>query len=224
MLLSWTVVACVLYLNPWVAPFWSSRVTGASIYWRTVFVLPFVAMAGTALMACLAIRDVLSASAKIALTGVLLAGVAGLNFMPGSTSIFRRGGEVGLPGLKVREEAYQVALAVTTHVPAGVMCGPEDVSGTTPMVRGGYPQVRLPDGELQAWSSGSADLILRAAAFAEGDAGHREDFLRLVQDTPALSIIVLREEVFGSVAESLFEMGYTEDLHQGRYVVVWRLA
>jgi len=222
MLAGWTMVACVLYLNPWVAPFWASHVTGELVYWRTVFALPFVAVAGTAYMACLGSLGDLSTRFKLAITAAILVCLAGFNCIPGSTSIFGRGGEVGLPGLKVREEAYQVALAVTTHVPPGVMLAPEEISGTTPMVRGGYPQVRLPDWELRAWRPGSSDLIFRASAFAEGEADNREDFLDLVQSTPALSIIVLHEDVFGSVSGALADSGFTEELHEGDFIVVWR--
>ena len=227
LLLGWTAVAVLLFLNPVVAPLWISRLTGPSIYWRAFYVLPITAAAGAAWIAVLERLPSTRPRLATALTGVLLAACLAINLVPGSTSIYRRGGEIGWPAYKLVEEAVRVGRAVVAHAPPGVMLGPREISGTTPMLRGGYPQLRIRDDTLIAWltgldRAGEADRRIRASEFTAGRAEYLGDFESVVADNELLATIVLRREVLPLAEEFLKERGFIHQAAVDGYLIVWR--
>ena len=227
LLLAWTGVAVLLFLNPFVAPLWIARLTGPSIYWRAFYVLPFVGMFGAAMVAILERLPAARRNAGWLLTVSVLAGCLAANLIPGSTSIFRRGGEIGWPAYKLVDEALAVSRAVVANAPPGVMLAPREISGTTPMLRGGYPQLRIRDDTLISWLTGldraaDADWRIRASEFTAGQPGFRTDFERIVTSTAALETIVLRQDVYPLVGTLLDGQGFVHQASAGGYRIVWR--
>ncbi len=227
LLLGWTAVAVLLFLNPVAAPLWISRLTGPSIYWRAFYVLPFTAAAGAAWIAILERLPSTRPRLAAAITGIVLAACLAFNLVPGSTSIYRRGGEIGWPAYKLVEEAVRVGRAVVAHAPPGVMLGPREISGTTPMLRGGYPQLRIRDDTLIAWltgfdRAGEADRRIRASEFTAGRAEYQADFERVVTDNEVLATIVLRREVLPLTEGFLRERGFTHQAAVDGYLILWR--
>jgi hypothetical protein len=204
-----------------------THVTGASIYWRAYFVLPLTALAGAAWIAILERLPSTRPRLASVLTAVLLAACVAFNLLPGSTSIYRRGGELGWPAYKLVEEAVRVGRAVVAQAPPGVMLGPREISGTTPMLRGGYPQLRVRDDTLIAWltardHAGEADRRIRASEFTNGRAEYLGEFERVVSGTEVLTTIVLRREVFPLAEDFLTELGFTHQTAADGYLILWR--
>jgi hypothetical protein len=227
LLLSWTAVALILFLNPVVAPFWISRVTSAPIYWRAFYALPIVAMIGAAVIALLERLPATRPRAGGVLTTLLLAVCLALNLIPGSTSIYRRGGEIGWPMYKLVEEAVDVSREVIANAPPGVMLASREISGTTPMLRGGYPQLRIRDDTLIEWltsrdRAGDADRRIRASEFTAGRPGYLDEFRALVASTDVLRTIVLRSDVYPSVESFLTSQGFVHRVSARSYEIVWR--
>jgi hypothetical protein len=227
LLLAWTAAAVVLFLNPVVAPIWISRLTGPSIYWRAFYVLPFTAAAGTAFIALLERLSLTRPRLAPVLTATLLATCLAFNLLPGSTSIYKRGGEIGWPAYKLVDEAVRVGRAVVAQAPPGVMLASREISGTTPMLRGGYPQLRIRDDTLIAWLTGldraaEADQRIGASEFTAGRAEYLAEFERVVISTDVLTTIVLRREVYPLAEELLTEQGFTHQAAEGSYLIVWR--
>lgn len=227
LLLAWIAVAALLFLNPIVAPLWITRLTGPSIYWRAFYVLPFVGMFGAAMIAILERLPAARRNAGWLLTVSVLAGCLAANLIPGSTSIFRRGGEIGWPAYKLVDEALAVSRAVMANAPPGVMLAPREISGTTPMLRGGYPQLRIRDDTLIGWLTGldraaDADWRIRASEFTAGQPGFQTDFERIVTSTAALETIVLRQDVYPLVGPLLAGQGFVHQASAGGYRIVWR--
>jgi hypothetical protein len=220
-------VALILFLNPVVAPFWISRVTSAPIYWRAFYALPIVAMIGAAVIALLERLPATRPRAGGVLTTLLLAVCLALNLIPGSTSIYRRGGEIGWPMYKLVEEAVDVSREVIANAPPGVMLASREISGTTPMLRGGYPQLRIRDDTLIEWltsrdRAGDADRRIRASEFTAGRPGYLDEFRALVASTDVLRTIVLRSDVYPSVESFLTSQGFVHRVSARSYEIVWR--
>ncbi len=227
LLLAWTAAAILLFLNPIVAPAWIARLTGPSIFWRAFYILPFTAAAGTAFIALLEHLTATRPRLAPLLTAGLLAACLAFNLLPGSTSIYRRGGEIGWPAYKLVEEAVRVGRAVVAQAPPGVMLGPREISGTMPMLRGGYPQLRIRDDTLIAWltgldRAGEADRRIQASEFTNGRAEYQAGFERVVAETDVLTTIVLRGEVFPVVQGFLREHGFIHQSAADGYLIVWR--
>ena len=227
LLLAWTAAAVVLFLNPVVAPAWISRLTGPSIYWRAFYVLPFTAAAGTAFIALLERLSLTRPRLAPVLTATLLATCLAFNLLPGSTSIYKRGGEIGWPAYKLVDVAVRVGRAVVAQAPPGVMLASREISGTTPMLRGGYPQLRIRDDTLIAWltgldRAGEADRRIQASEFTNGRTEYQAEFERVVAGTEVLTTIVLRREVFPLAEGFLREHGFTHQAAQDGYLIVWR--
>jgi hypothetical protein len=226
-LLSWAAIAALAFLNPIVAPFWMTRVTGTSIYWRAYFVLPLTALAGAAWIALLERLPARRPRLASVLTAFLLGACLVFNLIPGSTSIYRRGGEIGWPAYKLVDEAVRVGRAVVAQAPPGVMLAPREISGTTPMLRGGYPQLRIRDDTLIAWltgldRAGEADRRIQASEFTNGRTEYLGVFERVVADTEVLTTIVLRLDVFPLAEAFLREHGFTHQAAEDGYLIVWR--
>jgi len=227
LLLAWTAVAVVLFLNPFVAPLWIARLTGPSIYWRAFYVLPFVGTVGAAMIAILERVPTERPNAGGLLTAALLAACLAANLIPGSTSIYRRGGEIGWPAYKLVEEAVDVGRAVIANAPPGVMLAPREISGTTPMLRGGYPQLRIRDDTLIEWltgrdRAGDADLRIQASEFTAGRLEYLPAFDHIVTSTDALETIVLRNDVYPEVETLLASQGFVHKAAARSYWIVWR--
>jgi hypothetical protein len=227
LLLLWTAAALVLFLNPVVAPLWISRVTSAPIYWRAFYALPIIAMIGAAGIALLERLPAARPGAGGIVTGVALAACLALNLIPGSTSIYKRGGEIGWPAYKLVDEAVEVSRAVISHAPPGVMLASREISGTTPMLRGGYPQLRIRDSTLIEWLTGQdraadADLWICASEFTAGQSECLEDFERVITSTGVLETVVIREDVLPLVETLLSDQGFVHRANSGRYWIIWR--
>lgn len=222
LLLLWTAAALIFFLNPVVAPFWISRVTSAPIYWRAFFSLPIAAVMGVAVVTILERLPVARPAAGGVLTALLLSVCLALNLLPGFPSIYRRGGEIGWPAYKLVEEAVDVSRAVIANAPPGVMLASREISGTTPMLRGGYPQLRIKDNTLVEWLIAEADRRIRASEFTNGRLEYREEFESLVTSTDALRTIVLRSDVYSSVEALLTSQGFIHRVTSRSYEIVWR--
>jgi hypothetical protein len=227
LLLAWTAVAALLFLNPLVAPLWIARLTGPSIYWRAFYILPFVGMAGAAMIALLErVPASRPRDGRLLIASILIACVA-LNLVPGSTSVYRRGGEIGWPAYKLVQEAVDVGRAVIANAPPGVMLAPREISGTTPMLRGGYPQLRIRDDTLIEWltardRAADADRRIGASEFAAGRSEFQPDFERIVTATDVLETIVLRQDVYPLVETLLASEGFVHKAPARGYWIVWR--
>ena len=80
------------------------------------------------------------------------------------------------------------------------MLGPREISGTTPMLRGGYPQLRIRDDTLTAWltrldRAGEADRRIRTSEFTAGRTDFLADFERVIVSNDVLATIVMRREL-----------------------------
>lgn len=226
-LLSWAGAALLFFLNPVVAPFWIAYVTSAPIYWRAFYALPLLAMTGAAAIALLERLPAARPRTPGILAALILVACLILNFLPGSTSIYRRGGEIGWPAYKLVDEAVEVSRAVVSLAPPGVMLASREISGTTPMLRGGYPQVRFRDNTLVEWltardRAGEVDLRIRASEFTNGDQQYLAEFSQLLASTDVLETVVLREDVLPLVESFLLEQGFTQRARSGRYWILWR--
>lgn len=227
LLLSWTAAALVLFLNPIVAPFWITHVTSAPIYWRSFYILPLLAIIG---MAAIGLLERLPAARPWAggtLAGLLLVVCLAIHFVPGSTSIYRRGGEIGWPAYKLVNEAVDVSRAVVSLAPPGVMLASREISGTTPMLRGGYPQLRIRDNTLIGWltgldRAGEADLRIQASEFTAGETQYQAEFIRLVASTEVLETVVVRDHVLPLVETFLSDQAFSHKARSGRYWILWR--
>jgi hypothetical protein len=227
LLLSWTAAAMVLFLNPVVAPFWITHVTSAPIYWRSFYILPLLAVIGVAAIALLERLLAARQWAAGALAGLLLVVCLAANLVPGSTSIYRRGGEIGWPAYKLVDEAVEVSRAVVSLAPPGVMLASREISGTTPMLRGGYPQLRIRDDTLVGWLTGlgraaDADLRIRASEFTVGRTEYLAEFMRLVASTEVLETVVVREDAHPLVETFLSDQAFSHRARSGRYWIHWR--
>jgi hypothetical protein len=227
LLLSWTAAALILFLNPVVAPFWIDYVTSAPIYWRAFYALPLLAMIGMAAIALLERLPAARPRQGGGLAGLILIACLVLTVLPGSTSIYRRGGEIGWPAYKLVEEAVEVSRAVVSLAPPGVMLASREISGTTPMLRGGYPQLRIRDDTLVEWltardRAAEADLRIRASEFTNGMQEYLAEFTQLVASTPALGTVVVREDVFPLVESFLSDQAFSHRARSGRYWILWR--
>jgi hypothetical protein len=226
-MLAWTAAALILFLNPVVAPFWIATVTSAPIYWRAFYALPLLAAIG---MAAIALLERLPAARRWTpgvFTALILITCLIASLLPGSTSIYRRGGEIGWPAYKLVDEAVEVSRAVVSLAPPGVMLASREISGTTPMLRGGYPQMRFRDNALVEWltardRAGEADLRIRASEFTNGQVEYLAEFTRLVASTEVLETVVLREDVLPHVESFLLEQAFSHRARSGRYWILWR--
>ncbi len=216
----------VFLLNPVVAPFWISRVTSAPIYWRAFYVLPIVAMIGAAVIALLE---------RLPGTRPWAEGRSLVSCWPFACSQraarvhlhLPTWGEIGWPAYKLVEEAVDVSRAVIANAPPGVMLASREISGTTPMLRGGYPQLRIRDNTLVEWLTardrpGDADRRICASSSPLGAVQCRDEFEILVTSTDALSTIVLRSDVYPSVEPLLDRLGFVHRISAHGHEIVWR--
>ena len=219
----WVIVDLALFLNPLVARFWIEFVTGPSIYWRVFLLLPLLAMVGAVTIGLFERMPGPGRGRKSLLAGLSVAVLALIHFVPGTTSIFKRGGEIGLPGYRVPGEALAVARTLIELAPPGVTLAPPDIAGVTGMLRGGYPQVHLGKDPLREWLPwDEAEARAGASFFVAGDGSRWEDFVLVVEALEELRTIVIDEDRIPDVSEVLDTQGFLRLTSAGGYVIYSR--
>lgn len=226
-LLAWASLVVVLYLNPVVAPLWMAKLTGSSVYWRLFHLFPLHASLASASAGVLERLRVTRWAPGLAFSAIVCALAVVLSMVPGSSSVFRRGGRLGWPSYKVNDDSLQVARYVVQTAPPGVMLAPAGISGVTVMISGQYPQVRIREEPLRQWliplqRADEAEMRIRASDFAGGADRYLDDFRNLVTADPSIRIIVLRKELYRGVRSLLRSRDYLNEGEVDGYVVLWK--
>ena len=197
---AWLLCAGIALLNPLVAPFLIDHVTSPNIYWRLFYLLPFplaIGLTGAALGARVGVGATTRGNAA---AGLLVCLLVGAHWIPGSSSIFRRGTEVRL-GVKLRPAARDLAQRVIESTPPGVMLAPWPLGNVISMLGGDHPQVRTkPDG-LRLWFSRhelnrritASDFLKRGESRCQQ--GGVEAVLALVERYPQIRSVLARGKV-----------------------------
>jgi hypothetical protein len=197
---AWLLCAGIALLNPLVAPFLIDHVTSPNIYWRLFYLLPFplaIGLTGAALGARVGVGATTRGNAA---AGLLVCLLVGAHWIPGSSSIFRRGTEVRL-GVKLRPAARNLAQRVIESTPPGVMLAPWPLGNVISMLGGDHPQVRTkPDG-LRLWFSRhelnrritASDFLKRGESRCQQ--GGVEAVLALVERYPQIRSVLARGKV-----------------------------
>jgi len=197
---AWLLCAGIALLNPLVAPFLIDHVTSPNIYWRLFYLLPFplaIGLTGAALGARVGVGATTRGNAA---AGLLVCLLVGAHWIPGSSSIFRRGTEVRL-GVKLRPAARDLAQRVIESTPPGVMLAPWPLGNVISMLGGDHPQVRTkPDG-LRLWFSRhelnrritASDFLKRGESRCQQ--GGVEAVLALVERYPEIRSVLARGKV-----------------------------
>ncbi|HEX9725911.1 MAG TPA: DUF6077 domain-containing protein [Vicinamibacteria bacterium] len=197
---AWLLCAGIALLNPLVAPFLIDHVTSPNIYWRLFYLLPFplaIGLTGAALGARVGVGATTRGNAA---AGLLVCLLVGAHWIPGSSSIFRRGTEVRL-GVKLRPAARDLAQRVIESTPPGVMLAPWPLGNVISMLGGDHPQVRTkPDG-LRLWFSRhelnrritASDFLKRGESRCQQ--GDVEAVLALVERYPEIRSVLARGKV-----------------------------
>ncbi len=223
LLLLWVGFVVLLFLNPWVAPFWVENVSGPAIYWRVVHLIPLTALVGAVAVRLLERLPARPAALPEMVTLAVVLGLAGLHFVPGSTSIFRRGGEFGWPAYNLRGSALAVAWRVAAEAPEGPMLAPPDVAGIIGMLEGGHPQVHLREDPIPMWLPwAEAEQRFAATRFAEGDVSALAAFERVVASLPGLQVVVIRTALIPHVSGILHTSGFIHSVEEGEYTILWK--
>ena len=205
------------------APFWIENVTGPAIYSRVVHLIPLTAVVGAVVVRMLELLPARPAALPEMVTLAVVLGLAGLHFVPGSTSIFRRGGEFGWPAYNLRGSALAVARRVAAEAPEGPMLAPPDVAGIIGMLEGGHPQVHLREDPIPMWLPWSeSERRFGATRFAEGDVSAQWAFEEVVASLPGLEVVVLRSSVLPGVADLLAARGFATVAVEGEYSILWK--
>jgi hypothetical protein len=199
-LAAWLLCAGIALLNPLVAPFLIDHVTSPNIYWRLFYLLPFpiaIGLTGAALGARVGVGATTRGNAA---AGLLVCLLVGAHWIPGSSSIFRRGTEVRL-GVKLRPAARDLAQRVIESTPPGVMLAPWPLGNVISMLGGDHPQVRTkPDG-LRLWfSRHELNRRITASDFLKRGESRRqqggvEAVLALVERYPEIRSVLARGKV-----------------------------
>jgi hypothetical protein len=197
---AWLLCAGIALLNPLVAPFLIDHVTSPNIYWRLFYLLPFplaIGLTGAALGARVGVGATTRGNAA---AGLLVCLLVGAHWIPGSSSIFRRGTEVRL-GVKLRPAARDLAQRVIESTPPGVMLAPWPLGNVISMLGGDHPQVRTkPDG-LRLWfSRHELNRRITASDFLKRGESRRqqggvEAVLALVERYPEIRSVLARGKV-----------------------------
>jgi len=223
LLLLWVGFVVLLFLNPWVSSFWIENVTGPAIYWRVFHLIPVTALVGAVVVRLLEILPAAPAGRQETVVLAVAIGLIGLHFVPGSTSIFRRGGELGWPAYNLRGKALAVARRVAAEAPEGPMLASPDVAGIIGMLEGGHPQVHLREDPIPMWLPWSeSERRFGATRFAEGDVSAQWAFEEVVASLPGLEVVVLRSSVLPGVADLLAARGFATVAVEGEYSILWK--
>jgi len=223
LLLLWVGFVVLLFLNPWVAPFWIENVTGPAIYWRVVHLIPLTALVGAVVVRWLELLPAKPAALQNTIALAVVLGLAGLHFVPGSTSIYRRGGELGWPAYNLRGSALSVARRVAAEAPEGPMLAPPDVAGIIGMLEGGHPQVHLREDPIPMWLPWSeSERRFAATRFADGNASAQGAFEEVVKSLPDLQVVVIRTSLAPTVKGLLEARGFELGSVEGEYTILWR--
>lgn len=218
----WTGFAILMYLNPISGQFWIDHVIGPSIFKRVFFVLPLYPMISLAASGSMERLETIGRRNGVIVFGASILLLVSLHFFPNTTSIYKRGGEIGSFGYKVSGSSLEVARWVVDRLPAGPMLAPPDIAGVTGMLSGGYPQLHLRNRPLLEWLPwDDAQNRQWASYFADGDSNKEEYFRQIVEETDELRIIVLGNDQTLKVAGFLESQGFVNEERIDRYTVYW---
>lgn len=225
MLIIWSVLLFVCFLNPLVMPLIAKYVTTPIIYWRIFYLMPFPLVLGISAAGLASLLKGRSAKmmnflmASIALV-LLLA-----HLPPSSSSVFRHGPrptQLGLPSYKIADLSYTNRV-MSLAPPPGTMLAPSTISTTLPMLTSSYPQIIVRPHTIKIWmtSAGTPDKAIhrkRAQQFVQGKYSRRnfDSFSLVVQHNPQIRSIVFlhlsNHVIKPQVTKFMREQGFQETM------------
>jgi hypothetical protein len=216
--LTWSLLAILLYLNPLTAPWIMRFVSSENIYWRLFYLLPFPLIIG---IACAKTIDSLPCAVAGCKEGiaVLVLLIACLFISPTSVLREENGMRIGSPGPTLDALATD-ALGIAKLAPAGVVLAPVAVAQDMAILSAKHVQVATRAdfmANAQRGELGENQLRLRAALFISGEGGRMEDMVEVLNRDRPGTVVLARRAVSSDVIHALVEDG----LHRAGAVGQW---
>lgn len=223
LLLIWVALDILLFLNPISGQFWIDNVIGPSIYWRVFLLLPIFVIVGLAVITLLERLTDRTWKTRTIAAAAAVTVLFGYHFAPGTTSIFRRGGEIGLPSYKLDRTALEASRWIVGNIAPGPMLAPPDIAGVVGMLKGGYPQLHFGNRPLLEWMAwNDAQSREWASYYADGDSTKEAYFRSVVEQLGKLRIVILGNGQVSDVSDFLISQGFVNQMKLEGHTAYWR--
>lgn len=231
-LLAWIFSSILLFLNPWIAPFYIRYITSSNVYWRLFYILPFPLVIGIFSGKLVQITSRLNNIPKFSLTMFFMSIIIAPHFFPNSSSVLNTT-EIRIPPTihKLPTDLADIANQIIILVSDGSMLAPKELSGIIPMFSSELPQVVVKSKETKLWlgecgNDYLADLRIASFEFVGGDMDKLSDFQEymIIEGKDLNSIVLKRGVVLNatSIMRDLKQYMFINSKRIGSYVVVWK--